>query len=107
MAAAKFVRIPNAVRTEYSQPARFSLSQNYPNPFNPTTEIQYSLENASHVSLKVYDLLGREIALLKDATESAGIHRVAFEGRSLSGGIYFYTLRAGQFTETKKMSLLR
>ncbi|MDD8017110.1 MAG: glucoamylase family protein [Bacteroidota bacterium] len=106
LAAAKFTTV-TGVGAEKSIPKNFSLSQNYPNPFNPTTIISYQLPKNSFVSIKVYDLLGKEIARLVDETQSAGMHTISFDATHLPSGIYFYTLRSGQFTETKKMMLLR
>jgi hypothetical protein len=83
-----------------------SLDQNYPNPFNPTTEIRYALPKAGQVALRVFDLLGREVAVLKDGFSEAGSHRVTFDGRGLPSGIYFARLDAGAFSQTKKLMLL-
>jgi photosystem II stability/assembly factor-like uncharacterized protein len=94
----------------------FKLSQNYPNPFNPSTKIKYSIPSnvkseTSNVSLKVYDVLGNEIATLVNEEKPAGEYEVKFQStvasRQLASGIYFYRLRAGEFGETKKMILLR
>ncbi len=85
----------------------FKLSQNYPNPFNPNTIINYSLEKSSQVSLKVYDALGNEVAALVDEFKPAGYYEVNFNASRLSSGIYFYKLTAGNFSEVKKMTLLR
>jgi xylan 1,4-beta-xylosidase len=90
-------------------PKHFELEQNYPNPFNPGTVIGYQLPSASNVSLKVYDILGREVATLVNEYEQAGNHTVqlpAFSARR-SSGVYFYTLKAGDFTQTKKMVLIK
>lgn len=93
-------------------PSALSLSQNYPNPFNPETTISYKVQAASKVSLKVYDLLGREVATLVDEYKQPGSYTVAFNvearhGVSLQSGVYFYRLQAGSFSETKKMILLK
>jgi hypothetical protein len=88
-------------------PSAFTLSQNYPNPFNPTTTIMYQLSAPSVVVLKVYDVLGREVATLANGKESAGMHQVEFNGSRLASGVYFYRLSAGNFFETKKMLLLK
>jgi mannose/cellobiose epimerase-like protein (N-acyl-D-glucosamine 2-epimerase family) len=92
----------------------FRLYQNYPNPFNPTTKIKYnvppaitSFKNSELVKLKVYDILGYEIATLVDEQKSAGSYEVEFDASHLSSGIYFYTLTSGDFTETKKMMLIK
>jgi hypothetical protein len=82
-----------------------ALGQNYPNPFNPSTEIKYSLENASNVSLKVYNTLGVEVATVVGDQEDAGQHQVRFYGDNLPSGTYFYTLKVGTFSQTKRMVL--
>ena len=88
-------------------PAVFSLSQNYPNPFNPTTTLKYQLPASSKVTLKVYDVLGNEVATLLNEEKEAGTYEVMFEASNYSSGIYFYRLQAGSFVETKKMVLMR
>lgn len=85
----------------------FRLMQNYPNPFNPTTTISYQLPQAGQVSLKVYDVLGKEVASLVNERKPAGSYSVEFEGADLASGIYLYQLRAGGFVEVRKMVLLR
>ncbi len=85
----------------------YELSQNYPNPFNPVTTINYSIPKAGFVTLKVYDILGKEAAVLVNAEKAAGSYRVEFNGRELSSGVYFYRLSAGSFTSTKKFILLK
>jgi len=88
-------------------PQMFSLHQNYPNPFNPSTVIGYDLPLTGFVSLKVYDLLGRERATLVNGEQSMGYHEVTFDASSLASGTYFYRLQAGSFTATKKLMLLK
>jgi hypothetical protein len=85
----------------------FELQQNYPNPFNPTTQIRFSLAEQSQVTLKVYNILGKEIATLVNDVKGAGVHEVSFNGTGLSSGVYFYTLQTGKFTETRKMILMK
>jgi len=85
----------------------FNLYQNYPNPFNPTTNIMFSIANAQHVSLKVYDVLGKEIEVLLDEEMNAGNYIVNFDGSELSSGVYLYKLVAGNRSETKKMLLMK
>lgn len=85
----------------------FTLEQNYPNPFNPSTTINYTLAERSAVSLKVYDVLGNEVANLVNATQEAGKHNVEFNASNLSSGLYIYTLNAGNFISSKKMMLLK
>lgn len=88
-------------------PTHFLLSQNYPNPFNPSTKINWQTPVGGHQSLKVYDVLGNEVATLVDEFKPAGNYEVLFESESLASGIYIYRLQTSGFTETKKMVLLR
>ena len=88
-------------------PKEFLLEQNYPNPFNPSTIIQYTIVSRKFVSLKIYDVLGNEIATLVNEEKPTGSYEVNFNSSQLSSGIYFYKLQAGSFVETKKMMLLK
>jgi hypothetical protein len=88
-------------------PREYSLSQNYPNPFNPTTTINYQLPISSYLTLKVYNLLGQDIATIFEGVQSAGNYSVTFDANGLTGGIYFYQLKAGSFVENKKFILLK
>jgi hypothetical protein len=88
-------------------PRRFALEQNYPNPFNPTTAISYQLPAFSRVVLKVYNVLGREVATLVNEKEEAGKHSVTWNASSIPSGVYFYRLQAGAYSETKKLVLLK
>jgi hypothetical protein len=88
-------------------PPEFVVEQNYPNPFNAGTEIRYSVRTPSHVSLYVYDILGREVARLVDDVRPAGIHSVSFSSQMVSSGTYFYVFRAGDFRDVRKMVILR
>ena len=90
-----------------SVPDNFNLSQNYPNPFNPSTKIEYSITEASFVQLKVYDILGNEVAELVNEEQTAGTYRADFSGENLSSGLYIAKLQADNFTKTIKMSLLK
>ncbi|RKY94958.1 MAG: hypothetical protein DRQ01_01060 [Ignavibacteriae bacterium] len=85
----------------------FRLEQNYPNPFNPTTTFHYSIPQDSFVSIKVYDVLGNEIAILVNEEKPVGSYEVEFDGNKLTSGIYFYKLQAGYFVETNKMVLMK
>jgi len=88
-------------------PNEFSLSQNYPNPFNPTTSLQYAIGSRQYVTLKVYDNLGNEVATLVNEEKPAGEYEVEFDCNALPSGIYFYQLKAGSYSDTKKMILLK
>ncbi len=88
-------------------PKNFSLHQNYPNPFNPTTKIRYELPNASRVTLKVYNLIGQEVAALVDGERVAGVYAAELNAASLSSGTYFYRLQAGEFSQVKKLTVLK
>ncbi|HQT90599.1 MAG TPA: T9SS type A sorting domain-containing protein [Candidatus Kryptobacter bacterium] len=97
------VRGTNATATSGS----FSLSQNYPNPFNPSTVISYQLSAVSNVSLKIYDVLGRELKTLINERQTAGNHSVNFNAGGLPSGVYFYRLQAGTSTDVRKMLLMK
>jgi len=88
-------------------PSEFSLAQNYPNPFNPITAISYQLPMNTFVTLKVYDVLGNEVATLVNEEKSAGSYEVEFNATELGSGVYFYTLKADEFLSTKKMILMK
>jgi hypothetical protein len=90
-----------------SMPAAFALDQNYPNPFNPSTMIQFEIPEAQFVTLKVYNLLGQEVATLIDSQLGPGRYRAEFDGKNLPSGTYLYRLQAGTFTQTKKMVLVK
>ncbi len=92
---------------ESTQPRKFNLEQNYPNPFNPSTHIRFSVPYAGHVTLKVFDQLGREVASPVDKVMPAGEHEYEFDASHLSSGIYYYTLRSAGLVQTKKMTLIR
>ena len=110
----KYQEIVLDVEDNSTLPGYFSLEQNYPNPFNPTTKIKFSIPRSTeyhsvqqNVTLKVYDVLGNEIAVLVDEYKPAGMYEVEFDASSLSSGVYMYQLRAGSFTQTRKMILMR
>lgn len=91
----------------FAQPKEFLMQQNYPNPFNPSTKISWQSPVSSHQVLKVFDVLGREVATLVDEYRNAGYHEIEFNAAGLSSGVYFYRIQVGDFIETKKMVLLR
>ena len=90
-----------------SKPFAFVLNQNYPNPFNPSTTISYSIPEKSFVSIKIYNVLGNVVASLVNNQVDAGEHNVQFNAAGLSSGVYFYTIKAGNFSATKKLMLLK
>jgi hypothetical protein len=102
---------PTTINENPISPKRFYLYQNSPNPFNPTTIIKYQIPKTSFVSLKVYDILGNEVATLVNEERAAGMYKVEFTpasgNRELVSGIYFYKLTVGNFVETKKMVFLK
>jgi len=99
--------IVNVESTNSNTPDDFSLSQNYPNPFNPTTSLQYAIGSRQYITLKIFDLLGREVTTLVNEEKPAGEYEIEFDAANLPSGIYFYQLQGGAFVETKKMILLK
>ena len=98
---------PTSTSEAQTLPADFALSQNYPNPFNPATQIAFALPQAGPVRLAVYDVLGREVAVLVDEHLSAGTHEATFEATGLPSGVYLYRLEAHSFTRTQRMLLAK
>lgn len=96
-----------SVGKEGAVPARFALQQNFPNPFNPVTQISYEVPTAEHVTVSVHDLLGREVARLTDRHHQPGTYQISVDASSMSSGIYFYTLRAAGFSQTRSMVVLK
>jgi hypothetical protein len=92
---------------ELGQPVAYKLAQNYPNPFNPETKIRYTIPENAQVTLKVFNVLGQEVATLVNEHEVAGNYIALFEANHLATGVYFYRLEAGKFTDVKKMLLLK
>jgi hypothetical protein len=98
---------PSSLEQLDGLPVDFSLSQNYPNPFNPTTNIEYTIPEASFVQLKVYDILGNEVASLVNQEQTAGTYRADFTASNLASGFYVAQLKAGDFSKTIKMTLMK
>ena len=100
----------NTIITEVediSQPFSFSLEQNYPNPFNPSTTIEFSIPQNGFITLKVFNVLGREVATLVNGQVEAGKHKVEFDASNLNSGVYFYKVEGDSFADTKKMILIK
>lgn len=107
MAGVVIVQNPVSVDDEKLIADKFELLQNYPNPFNPTTSIQYAISNRQFVSLKIYEVLGNEIATLVNEEQDRGVYTVNFDASNLASGLYLYRIQAGSFTETKKMIIIK
>lgn len=110
--ATDFSRLMALIKTEVQMPSQFHLSQNYPNPFNPATNIEYAVAHHDHTTLKIFNVLGQEIATIVDEPTAPGFYSATWDGRDQSGnivtsGIYFYQLRAGNFSSVKRMLLLK
>jgi hypothetical protein len=95
------------VENANSLPTEFSLVQNYPNPFNPSTNLEFGIPNLEFVSLKIYDIAGKEIMTLINEMKPAGRYQIKFDGRNLGSGVYFYKLTAGGFSAVKRMFLIK
>ena len=104
---AQFPASPTVVKDNPRLPGRYILDQNYPNPFNPSTKIGFKIPEAGFASLKVYDVAGREVAVLMNGKREAGEYTAQLDARNLPSGVYFYTLRSGGFVDTKKMLLMK
>jgi hypothetical protein len=96
-----------AVAAAPAAPAQYILKQNYPNPFNPSTTIEYTIPQQSFVTIKIFDLLGREVAQMVNQKKDAGSYSVTWNASAISSGVYFYSLEAGSFTQTRKLLLLK
>ena len=103
----------SVIENEFGEtPFKYSLNNNYPNPFNPITSFRYELPKQSHVTIVIYDMLGREVRTLVNTTEDAGFKSVQWDatdsfGKPVSAGVYLYQIKAGDFRQTKKMVLLK
>ena len=106
---AEAVNLCNITGVEYKSelPTGYELKQNYPNPFNPSTTLSFVIGHKSFVSLKVFDILGNEIAKIVNEEKPAGEYEVAFNAAGLPSGVYFYSLKAGDYSDTKKLILLK
>jgi hypothetical protein len=94
-------------QTQSIIPLKYELGQNFPNPFNPTTKINYSIQEKGYVTLKIFNLLGQEVATVFEGERSAGNYTATFSGKEFSSGVYFYRLQAGNFSSTKKLVLMK
>lgn len=103
----KYRQITTGIVEESEVLSEFVLYQNYPNPFNPSTTIRYQLPIQSHATIKVFDVLGREVATLVNGIEEPGYKTVTFDAGMLSSGIYYYRMQAGNYVETKKSLLMK
>jgi hypothetical protein len=104
---AEWVKLTDVATPYQVVPSKFSIEQNYPNPFNPSTIIKYSVPSASDVVVKVYNVLGKEVATLVNAKQQAGDYTVQFDAHNLASGVYFYTMTAGSYNMTKKMIFMK
>jgi hypothetical protein len=102
-----YARSLTFVNPHEAVPTETIILQNYPNPFNPSTTIHYGLSNRLHVTLTVYNTMGQKVAQLVNGDQEAGYHKVRFDGSGLSSGVYFYRFQAGDFSQTRKLLLLR
>ncbi|CUT02297.1 carbohydrate-binding module family 20 domain-containing protein [Candidatus Chrysopegis kryptomonas] len=103
----KIVNKFTGVKETGEVPLTYELYQNYPNPFNPTTTIKYSIPNTERVTLKIYNILGQEVATLIDEEQKPGVYELKFDATNLASGVYFYRLQAGKFNAVKKMMLVK
>ncbi len=99
--------VDTGTESDASIPESFGLDQNYPNPFNPATSIRYQLPESAHVTLKVYDVTGRLVRTLVDEQQQAGYHTTRFDGAGLASGLYLYRMQSGEFTQTRKLMLIK
>ena len=106
---ADYVGAPTTLvgESKVNLPLHFSLGQNYPNPFNPSTTIRYSVPTAGKVLIRVYNILGQDVATLVNTQQSAGTYNVIFDASRLASGMYFYRISSGNFVQVKKMLLLK
>jgi len=101
------ISLPTSVATNAERPTSISLFQNYPNPFNPVTNFRFSIADCQSIILKVYDVLGREVATLANEVKQPGTHALQWDAAGIPSGVYFYRLEAGRFVDTKKLVLMK
>lgn len=106
-AGVKVYEIPTGLNNQNQIATEFELKQNYPNPFNPTTNLEFGISDLEFVSLKIYDMLGKEVSTLVNEVLTPGTYKYNFDASGLTSGIYFYKLSAGEFTEIKRMNLIK
>ena len=99
--------IPNAKQSAQQIPKNYILEQNYPNPFNPVTTIKFALPKVSQVKLVVYDITGREVAILVNGSLPAGYHSVQWDARNVPSGMYIYRITASSFNQAKRMTIIK
>ena len=97
----------NVSHNNQQLPKEYSLNQNYPNPFNPQTKIEYSIPKDDFVTVKIYNLLGREVMILENEYKKSGSYKITFDGANLSSGVYYYKISAGNFEQVRKMILIK
>ncbi|MEJ2616587.1 MAG: T9SS type A sorting domain-containing protein, partial [Ignavibacteriaceae bacterium] len=100
-------QLPTGINDIQAKVNEFKLYQNYPNPFNPSTKIEYRISEFGLISLKIYDVLGKEVATLVNEEKPAGTYEVTWNAANLPSGVYFYQIKAGSYTATKKLLLLK
>jgi hypothetical protein len=101
------IRLDGLTSVRDLAPVEFALLQNFPNPFNPTTTIQFSIVNPKFTIVKVYDILGREVATLVNGRKEPGTYQVTFDARGLASGVYLYRLTAGSYVDVKKLIVMK
>ena len=108
LTAAEFtIPVVTGLQSGSITPKGIELGQNYPNPFNPSTTINYEMPSSGKVSIKIFNVMGKEVGTLADEYQSAGVHEVKFQNASLPSGAYFYRLQAGDYVRIKKMVLMK
>ena len=101
------LQVPVSVEESPEIPTEFALLQNYPNPFNPSTTIRYDVPERTHVTMKIYDVMGRQVAVLVDEEHNAGAHKIVWNAQGVASGLYYYRISAGDFTSVRKLILMK